>query len=157
MLRGVTSEIELATRRIAFDEFVGNFERALWMMPAGMTVVIAMAWSLAPRDDLGYWLLGALVVWLICVFRIRRVARQTVELARRRRSARWTAVLDGAGWGLMPLFLMGHDPTLDGRLAAVHCGVIAVTLGIYLTEPRALALHVVGTLGRAAGRMGDPR
>jgi hypothetical protein len=46
------------------------------------------------------------------------------------------------GWGMVPLFLMGQDPTLDARLAAVLCGVVAVTLGIYITAPEALRLQV---------------
>ena len=141
----MTADLDHATRQIASEEFVRNFARALWMTPAGWLVVVAMAWSLAPRDSLILWLAVALVVWLVCVVRIRRVVREGIDHVRHRRSTWGTALLDGAGWGLLPLFLMGHDPTLDGRLAAVHCGVIAVTLGIYITEPRALALHVAGT------------
>jgi diguanylate cyclase (GGDEF)-like protein len=119
-----------------------------------------MAWGLAPTSALVAWFIGALACWLVCVAQSQRSRRQGFDLGRHRRGAWVAAAVDGIGWGMVPMCLMGHDATLDARLAAVLCGVIAVTLGIYITAPIALRLQVAGTwigfaLGFAMGRGPD--
>jgi diguanylate cyclase (GGDEF)-like protein len=141
----VNDALEVTTRQIAFEQFARNFARALWMTPAGWLVVAAMAWSYAPLASLWGWIGGAAACWLLCLAQSRASRRQGFDVDRHRRGAWASAFADGIGWGMVPLFLMGHDPTLDARLAAVLCGVIAVTLGIYITAPVALRLQVVGT------------
>ena len=141
----MTDPLDAATRQIAFEQFARNFARALLMTPAGWLVVGAMAWNLAPSSSLWAWMGGASACWLLCLAQSRRTRRQGFDLARHRASAWAAAFADGIGWGMVPVFLMGHDPTLDARLAAVLCGVIAVTIGIYITAPAALRLQVAGT------------
>ncbi|MCZ8164184.1 GGDEF domain-containing protein [Silanimonas sp.] len=46
---------------------------------------------------------------------------------------------------MLPVFLMGLDATLDARLAAVLCGVVAVTVGVYITSLPAMRLQIGGT------------
>jgi diguanylate cyclase (GGDEF)-like protein len=105
------------------------------------------------------WIAGATACWVLCVAHAQWTRRQGFDVDRHRRGAWGSAFLDGIGWGMVPLFLMGHDPTLDARLAAVLCGVIAVTIGIYITAPIALRLQVAGTwvgLGLALALGGGP-
>lgn len=137
--------LEATTRRIAFEQFARSFARALWMTPAGWLVVAAMAWSYAPTASLWAWIGAAFACWLLCLAQSQWSRRQGFGLAKHRNRAWASAFVDGIGWGMVPLFLMGHDATLDARLAAVLCGVIAVTLGIYITAPAALRLQVTGT------------
>ncbi|MCE2943243.1 MAG: diguanylate cyclase [Lysobacteraceae bacterium] len=137
--------LETDTRQIAFEQFARNFARALLMTPGGWLVVMAMAWPYAPATSLWAWWAGALACWLPCLAQSVWSRRRGFDVDRHRHAAGAAAFLDGIGWGMVPLFLMGHDPTLDARLAAVLCGVIAVTLGIYITAPGALRLQVAGT------------
>jgi diguanylate cyclase (GGDEF)-like protein len=141
----VTDTLEADTRQIAFEQFARNFARALLTTPVGWLVVLAMAWGLAPRASRWAWFGAALACWVLCIAQSQWSRRQGFDVARHRLSAWASAFLDGIGWGMVPLFLMGHDPTLDARLAAVLCGVVAVTLGIYITAPEALRLQVAGT------------
>ncbi len=156
----MTDSLDTATRQIAFEQFARNFARALWMTPAGWLVVAGMAWGLAPSSSLVAWFGGALACWLVCLSQSQWSRRQGFNIGRHRSGAWASAFADGIGWGMVPLFLMGHDATLDARLAAVLCGVIAVTLGIYITAPIALRLQVTGTwvgfaLGFALSRTPD--
>ena len=141
----MTDTLEADTRQIAFEQFARNFARALLTTPVGWLVVLAMAWDHAPTASLWAWFGAALACWLLCTAQSQWSRRQGFDVARHRLSAWASAFVDGVGWGMVPLFLMGHDPTLDARLAAVLCGVIAVTLGIYITAPGALRLQVAGT------------
>jgi diguanylate cyclase (GGDEF)-like protein len=135
----------LSSRQIAFEQFARNFARALWMTPAGWAVVVAMAWSLATPASVAAWLAAAGACWIICVAHAQWTQRQGFDLVRHRLGTWATAFIDGIGWGMVPVFLMGYDAVLDARLAAVLCGVIAVTIGIYITAPIALCLQVAGT------------
>jgi len=141
----VTDTLEADSRQIAFEQFARNFARALLTTPVGWLVVLAMSWGLAPTASLWAWFGAALVCWSICITQSQWSRRQGFDVAKHRFSARASAFLDGIGWGMVALFLMGHDPTLDARLAAVLCGVVAITLGIYITAPEALRLQVSGT------------
>lgn len=141
----MTDTLDADTRQIAFEQFARNFARALLTTPVGWLVVLGMAWGLAPTLSLWTWFGAALACWLLCITQSEWSRRQGFDVVRHLRSARVSAFVDGIGWGMVPLFLMGHDPTLDARLAAVLCGVIAVTLGIYITAPGALRLQVAGT------------
>lgn len=152
--------LDATTRQIAFEQFARNFARALLMTPAGWLVVAGMAWGLAPKSAMVAWIAGALACWMLCVVQSQRSRRQGFDRGRHQRGALLAALVDGIGWGMVPMCLMGHDATLDARLAAVLCGVIAVTLGIYITAPVALRLQVAGTwvgfaLGFALGRGPD--
>jgi diguanylate cyclase (GGDEF)-like protein len=156
----VTDSLDATTRQTAFEQFARNFARALYMTPVGWLVVATMVWGYAPQASLWAWFGGALSCWLLCVVQARWARRDRFSLARHRNGAWAAAFVDGIGWGMVPLFLMGYDPMLDARLAAVLCGVIAVTLGIYITAPVALRLQVTGTwvgfgLGFALGRSPD--
>jgi diguanylate cyclase (GGDEF)-like protein len=141
----VTVSLDPAARQIAFEQFARHFSGALVMSPAGWAVVAAMAWSLAPRYALLAWFAAALVCWLGCLVLCLRARRGGFETTRHRRGLWAAAFLDGVGWGFVPVFLMGHDPTLDARLAAVLCGVVAVTVGVYLTSLTAMRLQIGGT------------
>ena len=141
----MTDTLDADTGQIAFEQFARNFARALLTTPVGWLVVLGMAWPYAPALSLLGWWVGALACWLLCLAQSVWSRRQGFDHRRHLASARFAAFVDGIGWGMVPLFLMGHDPTLDARLAAVLCGVIAVTLGIYITAPGALRLQVSGT------------
>lgn len=150
---------DAASGQIAFEQFARTFARALWMTPVGWVVVAVMAWGLAPRASLAAWIVAAFVCWAACMAQSAWARRGGLDRARHQPSARGAAFVDGIGWGMVPLFLMGHDPVLDARLAAVLCGVIAVTIGIYITAPTALRLQVAGTwigLGASLARGGGP-
>lgn len=141
----MTRTLDDATRQIAFEHFARNFARALLMTPAGWLVVVAMAWSLAPSSALWSWFAGAVLCWVLSLVLCLRARGAGVEQTGHRRGLWASAFIDGIGWGLMPVFLMGLDATLDARLAAVLCGVVAVTVGVYITSLPAMRLQIGGT------------
>ncbi|GAB3729901.1 hypothetical protein GCM10028794_04730 [Silanimonas algicola] len=134
-----------ATRQIAFEHFARDFARALLMTPAGWLVVAAMAWDYAPAGALWSWFTGAVLCWALSLALCLRARGAGFDLARHRRGLWASAFIDGVGWGLLPVFLMGLAPTLDARLAAVLCGVVAVTIGVYITSLPAMRLQIGGT------------
>lgn len=141
----MTNTLDAATRQIAFEQFARNFGRALLMTPAGWLVVVAMSWDYAPEASLWAWFAGALACWLTSVVLCLRARRSGFDLATHRGALWSSAFIDGVGWGLLPVFLMGLDATLDARLAAVLCGVVAVTVGVYITSLPAMRLQIGGT------------
>lgn len=141
----MTDTLDVETRKIAFEQFARNFARALLMTPAGWLVVIGMAWGYAPSASLWTWLAGAVACWLLSMTLCWRAKRSGLTLETHRRSLWAAAFVDGVGWGLLPVFLMGLDAILDARLAAVLCGVVAVTVGVYITSLPAMRLQIGGT------------
>jgi diguanylate cyclase (GGDEF)-like protein len=141
----VKDTLDADTRQIAFEQFARNFGRALLMTPVGWLVVVAMAWGYAPEPSLWAWFAGALACWLTSVVLCLRARRSGFDLAAHRGALWSSAFIDGVGWGLLPVFLMGLDATLDARLAAVLCGVVAVTVGVYITSLPAMRLQIGGT------------
>ncbi len=134
-----------ATRQVAFEQFARNFLRALGMTPLGWAVVGAMAWAYAPRAALIAWGASAAAFWILSFVLVKRRSSFSSDLQRQESIAYSAAYADGLGWGSMAIFLMGIEPVLDAQLAAVLCGVVAVTLGIYITAVRAFALQLAGT------------
>jgi diguanylate cyclase (GGDEF)-like protein len=141
----VNDTLDASTRQIAFEQFARNFARALLMTPVGWLVVVAMAWDYAPSAPLWAWSMGALACWLMSVVLCLRARRSGFDLAAHRGALWSSAFIDGVGWGLLPVFLMGLDVALDARLAAVLCGVVAVTVGVYITSLPAMRLQIGGT------------
>jgi diguanylate cyclase (GGDEF)-like protein len=104
-----------------------------------------MSWDYAPEGSLWAWFAGALACWLTSAVLCLRARRSGFDLAAHRGALWSSAFIDGVGWGLLPVFLMGLDATLDARLAAVLCGVVAVTVGVYITSLPAMRLQIGGT------------
>ena len=155
----MTDTLDVETREIAFEQFARNFARALLMTPAGWLVVAGMAWDYAPTQALTSWFIGALACWLASVALCVRARGAALDRPGPRRGLWASAFVDGVGWGLLPVFLMGLDATLDARLAAVLCGVVAVTVGVYITSLPAMRLQIGGTwigLALSAGMGGGP-
>ena len=79
------------------------------------------------------WLALAATFWLANLFLLSRMVRAGPQLRLHRRQLLLAAALDGLGWGLIPVFLMGYDPILDPLLVCVLCGITAINAQIYLT------------------------
>ncbi len=107
--------------------------RTMTTTPVGWLLVGWFCWGRVPRNLILAWLGLAIVLWMIGMLALHTVVRQGSQVAIHQRKVLAAAALDGAGWGLMALFLMGHDPILDALLIAVMCGVTAINALIYMT------------------------
>ena len=143
------SESALAT---GFTQCVGAMRRTMATTPVGWILVAWFCWGRVPHPLILAWLGGATVLWLIGMAALQIVAREDCQIQRHRVHVLVAAALDGAGWGLIALLLMGHNATLDALLVAVLCGVTAVNSQIYMTYLRGfyvqegvqLAMSIVG-------------
>ncbi len=126
--------------------------RTMATTPAGWLLVMWFCWGRVPQHLILLWLGLATVLWLVGMGALQQVVRQGTLAHLHTRHVMTAAALDGGGWGLIPLLLMGHNPTLDALLVAVLCGVTAVNAQIYLTYLRGfyvqvgtqLAIYLVG-------------
>ena len=110
--------------------------RTMATTPVGWILVAWFCWGRVPQPLMLVWLGGAAVLWLISMGALHIVVRENSQIQRHRVHVLVAAALDGAGWGLIALLLMGHNETLDALLVAVLCGVTAVNSQIYMTYLR---------------------
>ncbi len=102
----------------------------------GWLLVGWFCWGRVPQHFILIWFGLATSLWLIGMFALHKVVQEGIQIHRHMRHVLAAAALDGAGWGLMALFLMGHDPVLDAMLVAVLCGVSGINALIYMTYLR---------------------
>lgn len=119
-----------------FAHCVESMRRTLATTPVGWMLVGWFCWGRVPQHHILIWLGLAIVMWSIGMVALHKVVRQGSQVALHTRHVLAAAALDGGGWGLMALFLMGHDPILDALLIAVLCGVTGINAQIYMTYLR---------------------
>ena len=110
--------------------------RTLTTTPVGWLIVGWFCWGRVPPHLILTWLGVATVLWLLGMAALHRVVRQGSQIQVHKRQVLAAAALDGGGWGLMALYLMGHDPVLDALLIAVLCGITGINAQIYMTYLR---------------------
>ena len=121
---------------IGFMQCVMAMRHTMATTPASWLLVMWFCWGRVPQHLIFLWLGLATVLWLVGVGTLQLVVRQGAQAQLHTRHVVTAAALDGGGWGLVALLLMGHDPTLDPLLVAVLCGVTAVNAQIYMTYLR---------------------
>lgn len=116
-----------------FTQCVAALRRTLATTPVGWALAVWFCWGRVPQYLIFLWLGLAILLWLICLGVLRKVAREGAQIQLHRRYVLAVAALDGGGWGLIALLLMGHNHMLDALLVMVLCGVTAVNSQIYMT------------------------
>ncbi len=134
------ADVHAVARGIGFRQCVQALRRTLRTTPLGWALVAWIAWARTPHLQIGLWLAGFGVAWLVSQALLRRVDTETaagVSTARPEGRLVAAAALDGIGWGATAWLLTGFDPTLDAWLGAVLCGVAAINAPVYITFIRA--------------------
>lgn len=120
-------------REVGFAECVGVLRRTLVMAPLGWALVAGLAYGRAPRRGVLIWIGLFAGIWLYNLALLRRLDSADARCERDAPKLIRVAVLDGASWGLLVLFVMAHDRILDSWLAVVLCGVASVNAPSYIT------------------------
>ena len=89
-----------------------------------------------PQHLIFIWLGLTATFWCANLAILNRVVRAGSQLHLHTRPLLLSASLDGLGWGLIAVFLMGHNPILDALLVAVLCGITAINSQFYITYLR---------------------
>lgn len=148
----VTESDVAVARATGFSECVIALRRALTTTPVGWALAAWFCWDRVPHTSVVVWLVASVAVWAGSLWVLQGVISDGSILERHRTRVHWVAGLDGAAWGLVAWFLMGHDPILDAMLVALLCGVCAVNAQVYSTYISAYyrqigALWCVSVLG----------
>lgn len=139
---------------VGFAQCVVALRRTMATSPVGWGLVAWFCWGKVPQQQIFIWLGLATLMWLISLGVLFKVARQGAQVRVHSRTVLGVAALDGAGWGLIALLLVGHDPILDPLLLAFLCGVVAIISQIYMTYLRGfyvqggtmLAVYLLGLI-----------
>jgi diguanylate cyclase (GGDEF)-like protein len=119
-----------------FTQCVSAMRRTMTTTPVGWSLVGWFCWGRVPQHLILSWLGVAIVMWLTTMVALNKVVRQGSQVHLHTRHVLAAAALDGGGWGLMALFLMGYDPVLDALLIAALCGVTGINALVYMTYLR---------------------
>lgn len=101
--------------------------------PLGWLVVLGMVSTRTAVGPTLAWIAAFAVLLVMILVPLQRMRSAPDSLDRKTVRLHLVAVLDGLGWGLLPLFVFGADAVLDSWLVTVLCGVAAVN-----APPRAL-------------------
>ncbi len=101
--------------------------------PLGWLVVLGMVSTRTAVGPTLAWIAAFAVLLVMILVPLQRMRSAPDSLDRKTVRLHLVAVLDGLGWGLLPLFVFGVDAVLDSWLVTVLCGVAAVN-----APPRAL-------------------
>lgn len=129
-------------RQIAFGQCVQSLRRTLRTTPAGWLLVAWFAWGHVPQVEILGWLAGFGVTWLVGNGLLFRIPTEKPPRARHEASLMAAAALDGASWGAVAWFLVGHDAALDPWLGAALCGICAINAPVYITAIRAYRMQL---------------
>ncbi len=137
-------QIDDLTKQIAFEQFVRALQRALFITPVGWLVALWMAWEQVPSKAIGFWAASSLGFWLVSISLTVYIRSNGSRVKDHDIQAKFVSFLDGLSWGMPIIFLTTYTSRLDGALAALVCGVLAVNVPVYLTNLSALRFQVTG-------------
>jgi diguanylate cyclase (GGDEF)-like protein len=123
-------------REVGFAQCVSALRRTLATTPVGWALVLWFCWGKVPQHLIFIWLGLTAAFWCANLAILNRVVRAGSQLHLHTRPLLLSASLDGLGWGLIAVFLMGHNPILDALLVAVLCGITAINSQVYITYLR---------------------
>jgi diguanylate cyclase (GGDEF)-like protein len=119
-------------RQNAFAQCVTGLQRTLRTTPLGWALVVWICWERTPHAALMTWLSLALTGWVGCLLVLEQLQRRGPDLQRHGRWLLAVAITDGAWWGAVMPLLSSSDAALNGILAAVLCGAIAINAPVYV-------------------------
>ena len=119
-----------------FAQCVMALRRTLATTPMGWALVVWFCWGKVPQPAIFVWLGLTASFWLTNLVLLNWIIRAGSQIQSHARPLLLSAALDGLGWGLIAVFLMGHSLTLDALMVTVLCGITAINSQVYITYLR---------------------
>ena len=123
-------------RATGFAQCAVALRRTMVTTPVGWALITWFCWGKVPQNFIWIWLGLSASIWLASLSVLNWIVRSGSKVQLHNRALLLAAFLDGMGWGLIAILLMGHNPVLDALLVAVLCGITAINSQVYMTYLR---------------------